>query len=83
VPWPVEPEQESISPELQQPAAQPIGDGEEFVERCPKLLGQDLRSDPPLLRQLLGESGEPGDVDEGDRPIEVPGPACGIVREPF
>ena len=74
-----EEEQQRVAAELEQPAAEGVGDVEQALEGAVHHLGDLLGAELALLGEPLVQRGEARDVDEGERSLE---PAVPRFRGP-
>ncbi len=78
----LEQQQERVAAELEQRAAVGVGDGEERLEAAADRVGELLGPLPAApARELLGQLGEAGDVDEHAGPVDDADRAVRRVRE--
>ena len=77
-----EEEQQRVAPELEQPAAERVGDVEQALESAVHHLRHLLGAELALLRKPLVQRGEAGDVDERERPLEPAVSRLGLDAQP-
>ena len=77
-----EEEQQRVAAELEQPAAEGVGDVEQALEGAVHHLRHLLGAELALLREPLVQRGEAGDVDEGERPLEPAVSRLGLDAQP-
>jgi hypothetical protein len=77
-----EPQQQRVSPELDQAPAVPVRDGEESREDRPEDVRDLLGPHLAVTGQALGHLREPGDVHEDHRPVDLSEDRVGTLSQP-
>ena len=77
-----EEEEQGVAAELQEAAGEPVRGGEHLGEAGADDVGELLGADPAPFREPLRECGEPGDVHEDQRAVELAPRPLGIVQDP-